>query len=220
MSEVPRPTISRSRIEDLSDLIFGLALSIGAIELVVSTSAMTLKNAEIITAVAGFGFNFLILINVWSHYTSLASIVPIQTELMRRINMALLFLVAIEPYFFNILITSNSPSISQDVSAYYALDVGCMNLILGFFTHQLSVEDKKLISKELVQKYRISRNFTVGEGVLFLVSAIPIFWNIEIAGVQLRIILWIFSFPLSWMARYSKIFTKSTSGEQKESTDH
>ena len=219
MSEPSRPTISRSRIEDLSDLIFGLALSIGAIELVVSTSYGTLTNGQIEFAVAGFGFNFLILINLWSHYTSIASVVPIQTELMRRINVLLLFLVAIEPYFFNILINSSSASITQNVSAYYALDIGCMNLILGYFTHQLTIEDKKLIPKELIQKYRRSRNFTIAEGVLFLVSAVPIFWNVEFLGTELRVILWIFSFPLGWTSRLSERLGKSASDKVKESKD-
>lgn len=45
MTEASEPAISRSCIEGLSDLIFGLALSIGAIELVVSSSSGTLKNS-------------------------------------------------------------------------------------------------------------------------------------------------------------------------------
>jgi uncharacterized membrane protein len=217
-SETSRPTISRSRIEDLSDLIFGLALSIGAIELVVSTSAGTLTNGEIQLAVAGFGFNFLILINLWSHYTSITSVLPIQTEVMRRINMALLFLVAIEPYFFNILVSQSliSASLVQNVSSYYAIDIGCMNLILGYYTHQLTIRKKKLIPGELIEKYRASRNATIAEGVLFVISAVPIFWTIVVAGTQLRLILWIFSFPLAWISR---ILERTKVKESKGGTD-
>jgi uncharacterized membrane protein len=197
------PAISRSRIEGLSDLIFGLALSIGAIELVLSSSTGTLTNGQIDLAVAGFGFNFLILINVWSRYTTITSALPIQKSLITRLNMALLFLVAIEPYFFNILITQNisANSLGQNISAYYAVDVGVINLILGYFTYELSLEEKNLIPKELVRKYKVTRNVAISEGVLFLISALPIFWYVSIAGLELRIVLWILSFPVISISR-------------------
>jgi uncharacterized membrane protein len=218
VSESPHPSISRARIEDLSDLIFGLALSIGAIELVVSTSAGTLTNTEIDYAVAGFGFNFLILISVWTHYTSITSVVPIQTEIMRRLNMALLFMVAIEPYFLNILVSPiTAPSISQNVSAYYALDIGCMNLILGYFVYQMTVEKNKLIPKELFQKYRVSTGVTIAQGILFLISAVPVFWTVRLGGVELRFILWILSFPLAWPSRLSEHIKKQRPKERAES---
>lgn len=102
MSEIPKPSISRARIEDLSDLIFGLALSIGAIELVVSSSSGTLTNSEIDLAVVGFGFNFLILINVWTRYTEITSVVPIQTTVTMRLNMLLLFFGCDRAIFFQL----------------------------------------------------------------------------------------------------------------------
>jgi len=63
-----------SRIEGLSDLIFGLALSIGAIQLV-GNSPRT--HGQLITALAEFEFSFLLLINVWDRYTTIVSMVPV-----------------------------------------------------------------------------------------------------------------------------------------------
>jgi uncharacterized membrane protein len=204
-----RLSIPRPRIESLSDLIFGLALSIGAIELVASASAgASLTNGEVELAVAAFGFNFLILIGVWNRYTAITSVISVQTDLMARLNMLLLFLVAIEPYFFNLVVTqttSTSSLIAQSVSAYYALDIGSMNLVLGYFTHLLTTEEvKKLASKELIHRYKVGRNILFGASFLFLVSAIPIFWYVQIYGFPLRIVLWLTSAPLARIARIAE----------------
>lgn len=119
-------------------------------------------------------------------------------------------MVAIEPYFFNLLVVLNaSPSVGQNVSAYYALDLGIINLVLGYFTHQLTLEKKKLIPKELIQKYKITRNATYVVAALFLVSAFPIFWHIMIFGTQLRIFLWVLSFPVVWAIRILQSSTKN-----------
>ena len=88
-SSPPRP-----RIEGLSDLIFGLALSIGAIQLVGNVPK---TSTQLVTALAAFGFSFLMLINVWNRYTTIVSLVPIETRGMVRLNILLLFMVAVEP---------------------------------------------------------------------------------------------------------------------------
>jgi uncharacterized membrane protein len=201
-----RLSIPRPRIESLSDLIFGLALSIGAIELVSSASeGSSLTNGEVELAVAAFGFNFLILIGVWNRYTSITSVIPVQTSLMARMNMLLLFLVAIEPYFFNLVVTQTtyvSSPLAQSVSAYYGVDIGSMNLVLAYFTHLLAAEGGKVVSKDLAHQYKVSRNILFGVSLLFLVSAIPIFWTIQIQGLSLRIVLWLVSAFLGRIARF------------------
>ncbi len=54
MSE-SKASVPRPRVQGLSDLIFGLALSIGAIELVASSSNISsLTNGKIELAVAGY----------------------------------------------------------------------------------------------------------------------------------------------------------------------
>lgn len=94
------PQVPRPRIQGLSDLIFGLALSIGAIQLVGNLPA---DPATLSLHLAEFGFSFLILISVWNRYTSTTSVIPVETPWMVRLNMVLLFLVAIEPFLFDVL---------------------------------------------------------------------------------------------------------------------
>jgi len=80
---------------------------------------------------------------------------------MLRLNMLLLFLVAIEPYLFNILIIQNSAvsmSLASEVSAFYALDIGAMNFVLAYFTYILTQEEKKLIPTEMIKRFKVSRN--------------------------------------------------------------
>jgi len=59
------------RIESLTDLVFGPALSIGAIGLISNRP----KNTEILVeSIAGFGFSFLILISIWFRYSEVMSV--------------------------------------------------------------------------------------------------------------------------------------------------
>ena len=92
---VPRP-----RIQTLSDLIFGLALSIGAIALL---SQKPTDLFELGSLLLSFGFSFLILASIWLRYTRIMSALPLQTGRMIGANMLLLFLVSVEPYLFNLI---------------------------------------------------------------------------------------------------------------------
>ena len=121
MLEPIKQPVPRPRIEGLSDLIFGLALSIGAIQLVGSAPQ---SQIQLITALSAFGFSFLILMSFWNRYTTIASAVPIETTIMVRLNTLLLFFVAIEPYLFNplvIQVKNLTPLLIQNMSAYYGL---------------------------------------------------------------------------------------------------
>jgi len=146
---------------------------------------------------AEFGFSFLILISVWNRYTSTTSVMPVETSWMVRLNMVLLFLVAIEPFLFDVLVGSSlSSAVGTAASEYYGLDIGGMNLILAYFTHLLASEERKLIPPELVGRYKTARNLLVVGAAVFLVSELPIFWSVEVEGVPLRIVLWMLSLPV------------------------
>lgn len=190
----------RPRIQGLSDLIFGLALSIGSAQLLVSKYPS--GGYEILDALVVFGFSFLILINVWLRYTSITSVVPIETTAMVRLNVLLLFLVAIEPYLFNIIAKSGlSVDPGLDASAFYALDIGGMNLVIAYFTHVTTMEGKRLIPDDLVKRFRRSRNYILLVGLIFTFSAIPNFATISVFGTSFRVALWIATVPLIWISR-------------------
>jgi uncharacterized membrane protein len=201
-SDLPRelsggvPQIPRPRIQGLSDLIFGLALSIGAIQLV---GSLPQNNGILVDDIAAFGFSFLILISVWNRYTTTTSVMPVETPILVRLNMLLLFLVTLEPFLFNILTNQSlsASTLAPEVSSYYALDIAGMNAILAYFTHILTLEEKNLIPSDMRRRYRIMRNLLLLGAAIFLVSDLPIFWSI-IIGIQLRVIIWILALPILW----------------------
>ena len=175
------PQRPRPRIESLTDLVFGLALSIGAIILI---SKQPTDPVDLYRAIVGFGFSFLILIQIWFRFTEVMSVLPVQTTWTRVLNTILLFLVALEPYLFNILPLFLSPlqtfSELYDVtSSLYALDIGAIYGILAVFTHILASEERKLVAPDLLRRYKLSRNLEIVVATIFLVSAIPQIWTLD-----------------------------------------
>src|SRR6266702_7971682 len=73
----------RPRIESLTDLVFGLALSIGAISLI---SNKPTNPGYLYQAIAAFGFSFLILIQIWFRFTEIMSVLPVETTRTRILN--------------------------------------------------------------------------------------------------------------------------------------
>ena len=112
------PQIPRPRIQGLSDLIFGLALSIGALQFVGNIPS---KPEDLTADLLYFGFSFLILINIWNRYTATTSVMPVETPGMVRLNMLLLFLVAIEPFLFDVMFAVGFKNdVGVAASVYYA----------------------------------------------------------------------------------------------------
>ena len=207
--KVPRP-----RIQALSDLIFGLALSIGAISILSEKPASV---TDLAVSLLGFGWAFLILAMVWVRYTRIMSALPVETGGVMAVNMLLLFLVSIEPYLYNLvggsITSSNSVAqlSSETTTALYALDMGSIFLILAFFTNELSRGVRKLIPKDLLESYRLQTISTVVSAVLFLVSCFPFFWDVTIFGFHSRFFMWMGTF-LVWIVRRgleSRLFRKN-----------
>jgi uncharacterized membrane protein len=191
-------TAPRPRIQTLTDLIFGLALSIGAISLL-SNKPSSL--AVLVNSLAVFGFSFLILAMVWVRYTRIMSALPVERGRDMAANMLLLFLVSIEPYLFNLISFTPTPGLidPQTVTAVYAIDLGSLYLIIAYFIHELTVEERKLIPTKLLRNFRLERNVTLLVVLLFISSTLPIFWSLTIFGVQTRFILWFAPFPLGFV---------------------
>jgi len=204
-----RNRIPKTRIESLTDLIFGLALSIGAVSLL---SKPPLSPADVMTDLVGFGFSFLILISIWFRYTNIMSVLPVETSGMMFLNVVMLFLVSVEPYLLSLLtfgsVEASRVAIVNFASEAYALDMAGLNLILGVFAHQLTIEERKLVNPELAGRYRRNRNVSYFVAVLFAVSTLPFFWSWEIMGTPVRFYLWYTILTIAWISRLSGRFKK------------
>jgi uncharacterized membrane protein len=187
-----KQAIPRPRIQSLSDLIFGLALSIGSLNLISQKPTSLL---EIATSLVYFGFTFYVLASVWVRYSRIMSVLPSETGMVLAINILLLFLVSVEPYLYNLMIgSSNAPPPGQlylgTTTSLFAADMGSIMLILAYFSNQLTAEERKLIPKELLRNYRLLTYSSVITAALFFVSILPIFWSLAVLGIQSRFFLW------------------------------
>jgi uncharacterized membrane protein len=194
MGKKPEPdTLPHDRIEALSDLVFGLALSIGAIVLVTQTAPQSSR--DVISSLIEFGFNFVVLISVWVRYTKIMGDLPFDTSYTRNLNLLLLFLVSIGPYLFYLLFGTlgRHPTIvlsSDFTTAIYALDLTGLFGVLGIMTYPLSQEEKTQHVPELVRNFQFSAEAQVIAAALFLVSADGYFWRVAPVGLPLRYWLW------------------------------
>jgi uncharacterized membrane protein len=183
--------LPRPRIQTLSDLIFGLALSIGALTLLTSGPA---DLGSLFDSLIGFGWAFLLLALIWVRYTKLMSVLPAETGILLSANILLLFLVSVEPYLYSLIPVSFAAAPGQldsgTTTAVYAIDMGCIFVVLAYFTHELAREEKKLVPKEMLRRYRLMRDTTVMSAACFFVSVLPIFWQVEVYGLQVRFLLW------------------------------
>jgi uncharacterized membrane protein len=204
--ETAEPARPRPRIESLSDLVFGLALSIGAFALV---SSPPVDDAGFYRDVATFGFNFVVLISIWIRYTRIMSALPIETRGTMLLNSVLLFTVSLEPFIFNILRSGNStthPSVPlyEAASSFFGLDVGAMMLIMGVFTLALADEERRLVPAKMLNRLRSEAGIWFTSAGIFLVSAVPLFGRISfgsvlLSGFSIRETLWVAALVLSWV---------------------
>jgi uncharacterized membrane protein len=179
------------RIQTLSDLIFGLALSIGALTLI---GQQPTDFQAIVASLLFYSFSFLVLVSVWRSYSSILSVLPVETESLISLNILLLFTVSVEPYLFNQLFHINGAAWNY-ISILYAADIAVMFMVLAFFNHSLGNEEKSLAPKNYLKKFRLDRNYDIVTAVIFLVSMLP-FFEITVAhigdsGIPLRVLVWI-----------------------------
>ncbi|HUI01177.1 MAG TPA: TMEM175 family protein [Nitrososphaerales archaeon] len=204
-AQASEPT-PRPRILTLSDLVFGLALSISALTLIGQQPS---TSGQFFTALALYSLSFFIVINVWRLYSLITSALPSETPTLTSLNLVLLFLVSIEPYLFAELFTGtgNLPSTVTDV---YAFDLGLMFLIISFLCSALASEERGLAPKDLLGVYKRLRNVCLLEAAIFIVSVAPIFHNYTVftfttGTVQdnftLTSTLWVVALVVGWSWR-------------------
>lgn len=198
--------ISRRRIQSLSDLIFGLALSISALVLVGHQPS---NDQQFFFSLALYGFSFLILINVWRIYSRSTSALPVETHGVIQLNVVLLFCVSAMPYLFNELFAT-SGDLAQAVSSTFAADISGMFFILAYFSNTLATEEKHLVPKGSLARYKSERNRNLIMGSLFVVSILPFFGVTTIisitsgsstSDITLRHLIWFVGLALSYALR-------------------
>jgi uncharacterized membrane protein len=190
MAQAKEGVPSKLRIESLSDLIFGLALSIGALTLI--GQEMT-DFVGLLNALLFYGFSFLILISVWYGYSRTMTVLRLETDRLAALNVLLLFLVSIEPFLFEQMLHSSLMFV-ENASIVYALDLGGLFGIQAVLANTISADKDR--PKEVLRAFRLRRNTMLISMTLFFISAIPIFWSWTIptsstSGIPLRIIIWL-----------------------------
>ena len=76
------------RIESLSDMVFGLALSLGSLILITNVQP---NITTIFLNVIIFGFGFVIIVMTWLGYSRTISLLPTEVPFAIFLNIALLF---------------------------------------------------------------------------------------------------------------------------------
>ena len=193
----------RPRLESLSDLIYGLSLSIGAISLVI-TNAQSSTVSDINRNVLEFLFVFLLLITSWIIYTSDMSVLPIETRLVTFLNVVLLILVAIFPYLFDqVVSTFNPDSVQEYASILFTADLAGTLVIMATFAHIIAREEEHLVDGEIMIRFRTARNrMSVLTVVVLLSLAAP--WDWLFMGVHVRLFIWYIPIVSFWVFRMAR----------------
>jgi len=204
----------RPRLESLSDLIYGLSLSIGAISLVL-TNAQSSTVSDINRNVLEFLFVFLLLITSWIIYTSDMSVLPIETRLVTFLNVVLLILVAIFPYLFDqVVSTFNPDSVQEYASVLFTADLAGTLVIMATFAHIIASEEEHLVDGEIMIRFRRARDrMSVLTVVVLLSLAAP--WDWLFMGLHVRLFIWYIPIVSFWVFRMARSPFSYSSGARQ-----
>ena len=180
-----------SPIGKLTDAVFGFALAVGALSLTARNPETTL---DVVGGLSMFTLSFVILIVIWWGTSNLMSKLSPDRPTTTFLNIVLLFFVAIEPYLLNLL--NFSVTLFPLSTTLYAVDMFFLMAITAALSHILIKENKELAPQEL-RRYRRGRNNQSIFACLFLLSTLPWFLDFALAGVPIRILLWLATLALS-----------------------
>jgi len=173
-------------------LVFGLALSIGSVVLI---SKLPQTPTDLVTGIVLFGFSFLLVVWIWTGYTTTMTDLPSEVRGSFVLNIMLLFCVAVEPYLFYVLVEGQS-TLLEFASSVYALEIGAMLFILAGLMRILLGEVKRRGSHDLpparLRRFRLTMLTQATAAVVFTVSALPSFWIPVPFGQYLRFDAWYF----------------------------
>lgn len=142
------------------------------------------------------------------------SVLPVETSGTMFLNAVMLFLVSIEPYLLSLLtfgpLRASRLSVLSFASEMYALDLAGLNVIMGLFSHQLTIEERNLVKPELLGEYKRIRNTQYIAAACFAVSALPPFWSFMILDSPVRFAVWYAILAFIWISRLSRTRIRKT----------
>ena len=196
----------RLKPDSFSDIIFGLALSIGSLILVQNR---VLVWQSFVGNILLFGFSFAVIAMVWLSFSETMRYLSTEVSSVVLLNLMLFFCVVLEPYLFYTLMNSNGQLliVTSDV---FALDLGFMFSVLGTLASIVVKEarryhpnyhsdDLTLLQKMIYPRYILA--------ALFLLSVDPFLWvstPLPTPFDHLRFILWISSLAV-FLVYYMKV---------------
>lgn len=199
--EENEPSRTKSRVEGLSDLVFGLALSIGSIALI---QHIPQAPGDLISDVLNFGFSFLIIAAIWLGYTRIVSFLSVETSGTLLLKFAVLFCVALEPFLYYVFQTTAFAFLDFS-SAAFALDTGAMMGLLSGMMYIVIYQDTRgkihTVPRRMIRRFRVSMIAQAIGAAIFLFSVSGIFWiRIPIFG-YLRFLMWYISLAIFFASR-------------------
>ncbi len=132
------------------------------------------------------------------------SVLPIETRLVTFLNVVLLMLVAIIPYLFDQVVSPfNASEVRRYASILFTIDFAATLLILAIFAHVIAIEEKQLVEKPVMARFRTSRN------ILFLLTAVVLLslafpWDWTYLGVPVRLFIWYVPIIMFWYNRMTR----------------
>jgi len=89
-------------------------------------------------------------------------------------------------------------------SMLYALNMTGLMSILALFTHQLASEERGLLPKHSLARYKRVRNILFISGALFAITILPVFWTFKLQDLPIRFYFWFIPLVLSSVMRVSE----------------
>ena len=156
--------MDRKKIEDLSNLVFGLALALGAFSLI---KPVTDDLASLFNTIVQFGLSFAVIIWIWWLYNRMVNEQDLARKGMVPLNILMLFLVVIEPFLLSVSQSYSSGKVA------YSLDLGITLLIMALLTNTAAPGSGMEPAEPERRRRRANRYLSLLCAAIFFVSLVP-----------------------------------------------
>lgn len=183
--------MEKKSIEDLSNLVFGLALGLGAITLVAPSRDSYVELAGILLR---FALSFFIIFAVWWLYNAHVTELDLGKGNRFLLNVLLLLLVVIEPFLLTIAHMKSG-------ATAYALDLGTIMVIMAVFNYLILQDERERLDRARAKELR-SRMLTLTAcSILFFLSIVPVIIFPKPDGENISSLIWL-GVLLFFLTRY------------------